>query len=163
MSSSGLSTRSQVSSQLGGKVYRDADGLPNGILPSKQEIIECMMYLLRPTRAGSAARTRDDAALLLSHALIDHWEFCNVYTIDFRYVKRNILDLYKFMNMMKNSSQNSQKVASFNQDTDKLFDIFCKDVAKRKWREAEVDVAMGEREYEFLENMRAVRTDYCME
>ena len=61
-----------------------------------------MLYLLRPIRAGAVQRSREDASKMLSHALVDHWEYCNIFTIDHRYVAKKILDLYnKFYNIKR--------------------------------------------------------------
>ena len=166
-SSHTLLTRSKVSCKIGDKLYKEADGLPNGILPSKHQIVEFMMYLLKPIRAGAFNRSRDDAALMLSHALIDHWEFCNVYTINFRYVKKKILDLYsKFMNIKKNQKSNDtwiQKLSIYNENMDTLFDIYCTDDNARKQKETRFGIKMADGEVTFLENMRTSRTGYCLE
>ena len=121
------STRSQVSHKLGTAVYIERDGFPKGVLPTKKDVLECLFYLVRPVRAGASQRSKEDAAMLLSHALVDHWEYCYVYTIDQRYVRDNILTLHrKFQTMRKNQVRDQHKLQPFNDDMEKLFDIFCK-------------------------------------
>ena len=66
-------TRSKAKKYVSDIVYMEASDLPNGILPTKKQIIECMMYLLRSSRAGCVQRTYEDAAKLLASALVDHW------------------------------------------------------------------------------------------
>ena len=83
-----MNTRTRVSSVIGNATYKEAEGLPHGILPTKKHVIECMIYLLRPDRAGAAVRSREDAAEILAFALVDHWEYCNVYTVGFSVRKK---------------------------------------------------------------------------
>ena len=70
MASSSRQTRLQVYHTLGDTIYKENDGFPKGMLPTKKEVIECMLYLFRPSRAGSSNRSKDSAALILSHALV---------------------------------------------------------------------------------------------
>ena len=97
-----MNTRAKVTSILGDTAYKEAEGLPNGVLPTKKQVVECMMYLLRPNRAGTVNRSREDAAKILSYVLVEHWEHCNIYTIHERHVANKILVMYKqFSNLKK--------------------------------------------------------------
>lgn len=51
MASSAYETRSKIKREIEGLFYLEAFDLPNGFLPRKKDISECMMYLLRPARA----------------------------------------------------------------------------------------------------------------
>ena len=157
-------TQSRVAHKLGDTVYVERDGLPNGTLPSKKEVLECLFYLLRPDRAGAFQRSKEEAAMLLAHALVDHWEFCTVYTVDYRYVRDGILKLHtNFHNMRRHQVRDQHKLPKFNEDMDVIFDIFCKNAKSRKAKEDANNVPMGPKEFEFLEDMRNERKQYCLD
>ena len=62
-----------------------------------------MLYLLRPDQAGKAMCTINKAAVLLSNAaLVEHWHFCNVYTIGEKHIVKKICGVY---NEFKNNCQ----------------------------------------------------------
>ena len=46
------STRSQAKKTLGNVDYIEHADFPHGVLPTKKDIIENMLYLMRPKRAG---------------------------------------------------------------------------------------------------------------
>ena len=50
-----------------------------------------MMYVLQPDRAGKALRTLQEAATLMTNALVEHWHFSNVYTIAERHIVKKII------------------------------------------------------------------------
>ena len=54
-----------------------------------KDVIESMLYLLRPERAGKNNRSIDVAANLLSYALMQQWEYCTVYTVNIKYIKKS--------------------------------------------------------------------------
>lgn len=74
-------TRTNTQKTLCGTVYSESFNLPLGVLPSKKNVVECMVYLMRKDRAGKQQRTVQDGANLLAFILVQHWEYCNVYTI----------------------------------------------------------------------------------
>ena len=75
MAASKPSTRSKSQKVLGTVVYTETPDFPNSVLPVKRVIIENMIYLMRPQRAGQSQRSKNDAAFLLSEMLQDHWIF----------------------------------------------------------------------------------------
>ena len=77
-------TRSKTQNKLNEVVYSESSGFKPGILPTKKDVIQTMMYLLRPARAGKSQRTTEEATRMLSYLLIDHWELCTIYTIKVR-------------------------------------------------------------------------------
>lgn len=162
-----MNTRAKVTSILGDTAYKEAEGLPNGVLPTKKQVVECMMYLLRPNRAGTVNRSREDAAKILSYVLVEHWEHCNIYTIHERHVANKILVMYKqFSNLKKNRARYTnasgiEKLSSYNSDMNTLFDIYCEDKDARKSKEEAADVTMGKMEFDFLEDMRTQRIGFC--
>ena len=74
-------TRNRSQKTILDEVYVEAGGLPPGMLPVEKTIIENMIYLNRPDRAGQSAPTVKESALFFSYILIDHWTFCNVHTV----------------------------------------------------------------------------------
>jgi len=152
---------------LGSKTYTEQADFQNGILPTKQDIIENMMYLLRPDRAGKTGRSKDQAASILSYVLMEHWIFCNIYTVARKNVKSKILELYAvFMNKYQTrKDRKNQKyfesVEKFNDDCLKLFDIYCEDEITRKRLETFHGVKMTAIEVDFLEDQRSSRIMYC--
>ena len=77
-------TRSTTQRNINGTVYCESSGFSPGVLPASKDIVQAMLYLLRPDRAGKNSRTVDEACRLLSYAVIGHWEYCIVYTIKIR-------------------------------------------------------------------------------
>jgi len=165
MAASKPSTRSKAQKVLGTVVY--TPDFPNGVLPVKRVIIENMIYLMRPQRAGQSQRSKNDAAFLLSEMLQDHWIFCNIYTIAVRHIKAKIIQLYNdFTNLVqtrknRRNERYNNRVRDFNASAVKLFDIFCEDESKRKKLEELHDVKTTSVEYEFLEDQRTKRVMFC--
>lgn len=167
MASGVYGTRSRTKKELEGVSYLEASDLPNGVLPRKKDIIESMIYLLRPARAGKVQRTRSMAAKILASALKDHWLFCNVYTIREQYIANKIEALYtRFLtNLNRPQSKRSEKwkkdMEEYNRDMEKLFDIFCENKLARESQEKIFGVKMGDEEWQFLHSMRNDRKSYC--
>ena len=65
-------TRSKTQRNINGTVYSESTGFSPGILPTKKDIIESMIYLLRPDRAWKTGRTVEDAGSLLACVLVQH-------------------------------------------------------------------------------------------
>ncbi|XP_041374237.1 uncharacterized protein LOC121387279 [Gigantopelta aegis] len=126
-----------------------------------------MMYLMRPNRAGKKQRSKQEAALILSELLQEHWIYCNIYTIRTGHIQTNILKLYmEFTNLIqtRKSRRNEsyyEKVRQFNENRGKLFDIFCEDQDSRKRLENAYGVNMMGNEWAFLTDQRNQRVMYC--
>ena len=73
--------RSKSKKTLHNATYTESSGFPPGVLPTNTDVIESMIYLMRPDRAGEKQRNVDDAAKILGYALRQQWEYCTVYTI----------------------------------------------------------------------------------
>ena len=140
---------------------------PSGKLPTRKDVIQNMLYLLRPKRAGQAQRSKDDAALLLAELLQEHWLFCNLYTISNISIKKHILKLYtEFTNLLQTQKQRKndayhQKVAVFNFDSCKTFNIFCSDSTQRKSLEANYDLKMTDMEWTYLQDQLSESKMVC--
>ena len=132
-----------------------------------KDVIESMLYLLRPERAGKNNRSIDEAANLLSYALMQQWEYCTVYTVNIKYIKKRVIKLYNdFQNNIhtrKNRRNDNWKLkmVKYNEKMRCHCDIYCTNDDARKTREEEVGVEMGEDEYWFLEDMCTERKQFC--
>ena len=161
--------RSKSKKTLHNVDYIESSGFPAGVLPTKKDVIESMIYLLRPERAGKTIRDADTAAGICSYALQQQWRYCTVYTIQIQHIKKHVLTLYKkfnFFNQTRERDRNDnwkKRVIQFNIDMTQLFDIFCSNDHARLAQEKEFGVAMGEAEHLFLEDMRTERKQYCDE
>ena len=122
---------------------------------------------MRPNRAGQAQRSKEDAGVILSELLHEHWVFCNIYTTRLRHIQTKILKLYAdFISLLqtRKSRRNANyeiKVADFNKQCQGLFDIFCEHAHRRKHLENEYGVKMSQHEWDFLEDQRNMRLMYC--
>ena len=160
-------TRSQTKKTLGDIVYTERADFPHGKLPTKKEILEYMLYLLRPKKAGQNQRSKDEAAGSLAEILQEHWLFCNIYAMTRRSVKLKILDLYSNFITLTQTRKNRRneiflgKVEEFNKDANKLFDIFCVDTTARENLEKIFGVKMTEEEWRFYNDQKSERKMYC--
>lgn len=160
-------TRSKTQKTINGTVYSESCGFSPGVLPASRDIVQGMIYLLRPDRAGKHARTVEDAARLLAYAVIEHWEYCSIYTIIIKHVHNKIKKIYEVFKQNANTrvDRRTEKwkvnMDKYNQDMEKLFDIFCKDEDARLKREEDTEVPMGPDEWIYLEDMRNERKMYC--
>lgn len=160
-------TRSQARKTLGSVDYVEKAEFPQGKLPTGKDIIQNMLYLLRPKRAGQAQRSRNDAAQLLAELLQEHWLFCNLYTINTRHIKNHVLKLYgEFLTLMQTRKQRQtgnflSRVDEFNLRADQVLDVFCEDAAVRMKLEEKHGVKMSDMEWEFLKDQRNERKMYC--
>ena len=66
-SSTIATTRSKCQKTLHDTVYTEQCELPTEKLPVQKDVVCCMLYLLRPDRAGKAMRTINESAVLLSN------------------------------------------------------------------------------------------------
>ena len=88
-------TRGKTQRIIGDEIYKELETLPLGVLPTKKDIVQCMLFLLRPENSGKTQRTIEDASFMVSCNLIDHWLYCNIYTKGLKHVKKQIVELYK--------------------------------------------------------------------
>ena len=135
------STRSMVLRDINGITYRPCEQLSIGVLPTKRNVLECMLYLMRPGAPGPYIKV-EEASNILARNLTRHWGFANIYTKDWRYVAKDITKLYKSAHnnwrysakSMKKSEQWKKNMDKFNTGMEELFNIFCTDDAARKKR-----------------------------
>ena len=160
-------TRTKTQKKICETVYTESSTLNPGVLPTKKNVVECLMCLLRKDRAGKQQRTVKDAINLMAYTLISHWEFCIIYTIHRTNVVKRLDKLYNTFKshvQTRKARQNDEwkaRMNVYNQDMTKLFDIFCEDPASREKFGEECGVKMAEMEWEFLEDMRSRRQMIC--
>ena len=63
------------SKQLHNGSFTEKEEFPNGKLPVEKDVIEVMIYMLRPDRAGRLHISIKEATSTLCYVLIDHWNF----------------------------------------------------------------------------------------
>ena len=138
----------------------------NGQLPLEKDVIEMMLFQLSPIRAGKTQRSKDDAASVIAHGLIDHWIHCNLYTLSHISVKKKIVKLFdEFRSIQharcKNENWIQKKAKPFNERVaSTLFDIIVKDDGSRKRQEDFYGVSMTSSEQEFYEDQKKDRLMY---
>ncbi|XP_076058595.1 uncharacterized protein LOC143035612 [Oratosquilla oratoria] len=89
-----VDTTSHSGKTLCGVDYIERLELLHGMLPTGKDVIQIMLYLLRPKRAGQAQRSKDATAQLLAELVQEHLLFCKLYNIHTRHIKKRILKLY---------------------------------------------------------------------
>ena len=89
-SSTIVTTRSKCQKILHDTVCTEQCELPTGKLPVQKDVVCCMLYLLHTDLVGKAMSTINEAAVLLSNTLVEHWHFFNVYTIGERHIVKKI-------------------------------------------------------------------------
>ncbi|XP_068810644.1 uncharacterized protein [Struthio camelus] len=161
-----LDTEVKVRKTLGTVEYVESSGFAQGMLPTKKDVVQNMLYLLQPKRAGQAQRSKEDAAQLLAEHLQEHWLFCNLHTIATKNIKKIILKMYEEFTKLYQTRKQRQNEAfteradRFNESSDKLFDIFCTDTPTRNKLEEYSGIKMTGTEWKFLEDQRSERKMY---
>lgn len=151
---------------LGTVEYVESSGFTQGILPTKKDVVQNMLYLLQPKRAGQAQRSKEDAAYLLAEHLQEHWLVCNLHTIGTQNIKKLILKMYEEFTRLYQTRKQRQNQAfteradKFNESSEKLFDIFCTDAQLRNKLEEYSGIKMTGIEWKFLEDQRSERKMY---
>ncbi|XP_065604587.1 uncharacterized protein LOC136056358 [Cyrtonyx montezumae] len=161
-----LDTEVKARKTLGTVEYVESLGFTQGILPTKKDVVQNMLYLLQPKRAGQAQRSKDDAAQLLAEHLQEHWLVCNLHTIGTQNIKKLILKMYEeftrlYQTRKQRQNQNyAEKADRFNESSQKLFDIFCVDTQIRNKLEEYSGIKTTGIELKFLEDQRSERKMY---
>ncbi|KAM8805027.1 uncharacterized protein ACNFOS_005577 [Eudromia elegans] len=148
---------------LGAVEYVESCGFAPGLLPTRKDVVQNMLYLLQPKRAGQARRSKEHAALLLAECLQEHWLLCNLHTIATKSIKMIILRTYEEFSKLcqtRKQRQNqafAERAGRFNESSEKLFDIFCADALTRSKLEECSGIKMTVTEWKFLEDQRSER------
>ena len=112
----------------------------------------------------------NETTVRLSNALVEHWHFCNVYTIgERRIVKKKICGVY---NEFKNNCQTrtnrktdnwKERMSMYNhQLKSTLFDISTQDRQRTHNLEEQYGMKMTSLEYDILEDQKGLRIGYCV-
>ena len=96
--SSPYTKRGKTQRQIGEEIYKESKTLPFGVLSTKKDIIQCMLFFLRPENSEKTQRTTEDACYIVASSLIENWLYSNIYTKGVKYVKK------KFLTRIKNSN-----------------------------------------------------------
>ena len=161
--------RSLTHKDIAGVKYPEKFSFDGGLLPLEKDVLQLMVFHMSPSRAGKNMMTKEEAAGLVADGLIDHWVWCNVYTIRHDNVKRKILKLWKeFMYLVRTRPKqktDNWKVAKADPFNDRvaktLFDILVKDKVRRKKLEEFYRVKMSEVEEEFVQDQNSERKMFC--
>ena len=131
-------------------------------------VVCSMLHLLRPGQVGKAMCTINKAAVVVSDALVEHWHFCNVYTIGEKHIVKKICGVY---NEFKNNYQTrtdrktekwKERMSMYNhQLKSTLLDISTQDRQHTCNLEEQYGVKMISLEYDFLEDQKGSRIGYC--
>ena len=70
--------RSTFSQAVGGEVFQGRDEFEGGLLPTEQEVIEMMVWIIAP-RQGRMQLSMVESAKIVSQTLSEHWIWSNVY------------------------------------------------------------------------------------
>ncbi|XP_049658196.1 uncharacterized protein LOC126039291 [Accipiter gentilis] len=161
-----LDTEVRARKTLGTVEYVESSGFTQGVLPTKKDVVQNMLYLLQPKRAGQAQRSKEDAAQLLAEHLQEHWLVCNLHTIATQNIKKLILKMYEEFTRLYQTRKQRQNQAfteradKFNESSEKLFDVFCTDGQMRNKLEEYSGIKMTSIEWKFLEDQRSERKMY---
>ncbi|XP_027734135.1 uncharacterized protein LOC114054827 [Empidonax traillii] len=161
-----LDTEVRARKTLGTVEYVESSGFAQGVLPTRKDVVQNMLYLLQPKRAGQAQRSKEDAAQLLAEHLQEHWLVCNLHTIATQNIKKLILKMYEeFTRLYQTRKQRqnqkfSDRADRFNESSEKLFDVFCTDTQMRDKLEEYSGIKMTSIEWKFLEDQRSERKMY---
>lgn len=161
-----LDTEVRARKTLGTVEYVESSGFTQGVLPTKKDVVQNMLYLLQPKRAGQAQRSKEDAAQLLAEHLQEHWLVCNLHTIATQNIKKLILKMYEEFTRLYQTRKQRQNQAfteradKFNESSEQLFDVFCTDTQMRNKLEEYSGIKMTSIEWKFLEDQRSERKMY---
>ena len=70
--SSPYTTRGKTQRRIGEEIYKESETLPLGVLPTKKDMIQCMLFLLRPENSGKTQRITEDACYIVASSLIEN-------------------------------------------------------------------------------------------
>ena len=164
-------TRKKTQKKIGDVIYCEEESFSLGVLPTARDVVQCLLFLLRPDRSGRTQRTIEDARYMVVSTLVDQWLYCNIYTIGLKHVKKRILKLYgEFKQHINYSRQKPYQKPEkkslfdlFNSKMETLFDIFCEDKGKKRAHEKFYSVKMEDMEFQFLKDQCSDRKMFSTE
>jgi hypothetical protein len=161
--------RSLAFKEIAGDKYVEKFNFAPGLLPLEKDVLELMVYHLNSNRAGRTQLSKEQAAQTVAGGLIDHWIWCNVYTLTHNNVQTKILKLYKeFQGLVQTRTKwqtdnwKLTKADPFNARVSKTrFNIMVKDPTRRKRQEDYYEVKMTETEELFVKDQETDRKMFC--
>ena len=87
----GVKTRSKTHKTLEDVEFVECSEFLQGKLPTRKNIIELMLYILRP---GKNQVSKNEAASMVASIVEEHLLFCNLYTVRTRHIANVVLKLY---------------------------------------------------------------------
>ena len=134
---------------------------PAGQLPTGRRVMEMMFALNDPKASGQAVRTVEESAHVVTQLLMEHWEWCNIYTITVKSIKKKVLSLYNDYKTIRDykkdrlkSEAYRKRMDEFKYNVDHLFDIKVQDPIRRKSLEEMYSIKMTEDEDLFYEDQK---------
>ena len=148
----------------GGEHFYAREQFSNGLLPSKREIIERMIFHLLPK-----SMSRDEAADTVADELMQHWVYCNVYTKQRKNVSKAIKSLYDEFQVKKQTGKHRQTPKWFEETWNPYllslnngFDIRAQTLEARKKQEELFGVKETETEEKFWKDqIEGERKMFC--
>ena len=159
--------RSSGQKVLGEVTFSARMSFSPGLLPTKKEVLEVMIFHLLQS-PGRCQMKKSEAAALVGSGLMEHWVFQNVYTVQRPYINKKILALYDQFTALKMTSKQKQtptwqenKLQPFLTSIKECLDISCKNEKAVKKLEKVYGVKMTKVEEQFLEDQLGPRLMLC--
>ena len=140
--------------------YKSRDYFNPGILPTKQDVLERLLF--------EDNWRQKEAATTVAEELYVIWVHCNVYCVSVNAITWRISKLVEefckvdaIPKKRRLGEAFEQKVKTFLEDSNKLFDIFCQDKTQRRKQEEKFKLRMNESDYSFYEDQNGPRNQKC--
>ena len=140
--------------------YKSRDHFNPGILPTKQDVLERLLF--------EDNWRQKEAATTVAEELYVIWVHCNVYCVSVNAITWRISKLVEEFRKVDAIPKKrrlgeafEQKVKTFLEDFNKLFDIFCQDKTQRHNQEEKLKLRMNESDYSFYEDQNGPRNQKC--
>ena len=151
--------RSATVQELAGASFFARDSFSPGLLPTSREVIEMMVHHLMPRGKGYLQKTKEEAAIMVSGLLSEHWIWCNIYPKYTRTIATSVSKLYDEFKKLQYTPKARQtetwmdsKAKPFLAKLEKGFDIGTSDILYMKKLEQVYRVKMTEAETQFYED-----------
>jgi len=140
--------------------FSSRNKLSRSQLPTKSDVIERLLY-------ETNWHTRETVHLI-AQEVIDIWMHCTVYPLSKKHVTDKIMVMVTELSKLKKYPRSKRgktyfkNVQNFVTESQKLFDIFVHDNAKRRELETKFKLKMTEQEYWFYEDQKGPRAAKCL-
>ena len=140
--------------------YPLIDNFDKHKLPTYKDIVGMIRKL-------NLKKTYDDCTNDVANIVWKHWTDRNVYPQTILTVKKKVAKVVEIFQNLKNTPDYKRKqgwinkAKEFNNNKEKLFDIFCKDNVARGKLEKLNKIPMQEEDFQYLKSMRTDRKAKC--